>query len=65
MINSLLNSIQQVITLSAAEIDTVKALFKEKSYQKGDFFLAEGQICKQVGFVAQGLFRYYINQDGE
>lgn len=65
MINSLLNSIQKVITLSPAEIDTVTSLFKEKSYKKGEFFLEEGRICKQAGFVAKGLLRYYINHDGE
>jgi CRP-like cAMP-binding protein len=65
MINSLLNSIQNVITLSAAEVDIVTSLFKQKSYKKGDYFLKEGQICKQVGFVAKGLLRYYINHDGE
>jgi len=65
MIKSLLHSIQNLITLSPAERDIVTSLFKEKSYKKGDFFLAEGQICKQVGFVAKGLLRYYINHDGE
>jgi len=65
MIKSLLNSIQKVITLSPAEIDIVTSLFKAKTYKKGDFFLEEGRICKQVGFVAQGLMRYYINLDGE
>jgi len=65
MINNLLNSIQKVITLSPAEIDTVKTLFKEKIYKKGDFFLEEGRICKHAGFVAKGLMRFYINKDGE
>ncbi len=65
MINNLLNSIQHVITLSPAEIDIVTALFKQKSYKKGAYFLEEGRICKQVGFVAKGLLRYYINHDGE
>lgn len=65
MINNLLDSIQNLITLSPAEIGTVTALFKEKSYKKGDFFLEEGRICKQVGFVVKGLMRYYINHDGE
>lgn len=65
MINSLLNSIHKVITLSPAEVDTVTSLFKEKTYKKGDFFLEEGRICKQVGFVAKGLMRYYINHNGE
>jgi CRP-like cAMP-binding protein len=65
MINSLLNSIQNLITLSPKEIETVKSLFKEKHYKKGDFFLEEGRICKHVGFVAKGLMRFYINHDGE
>lgn len=65
MINNLLYSIQKIITLSLEEKDTVTSLFKEKTYKKGDFFLAEGQICKQVGFVTKGLLRYYINHDGE
>ena len=65
MINSLLNNIQHLINLSQAEKETVRALFKEQAYRKGEFFLAEGQICKQVGFVAKGLMRYYVNHDGE
>ena len=65
MINSLLYSIRNLIPLSPAEAGIVTSLFKEKTYKKGDFFLKEGQICKQVGFVAKGLMRYYINQDGE
>ena len=65
MIKSLLDSIQNIITLSATEKDIVISLFKEKTYKKGDFFLADGQICKQVGFVTKGLLRYYINHDGE
>ena len=43
----------------------VTSLFKEKTYKKGDYFLTEGQICKQVGFISKGLMRYYINHDGE
>jgi len=65
MINSLLDSIQNLITLSPSEKELAITLFKEKIYKKGDFFLAEGQICKQVGFVAKGLLRYYINHNGE
>jgi CRP-like cAMP-binding protein len=65
MIDSLLQSIQHVIPLSASEKDIVISLFKEKTYKKGAFFLEEGNICKQVGFVTKGLLRYYINHDGE
>lgn len=62
---SLLYSIKNLITLSPVETTIVTSLFKEKKYKKGDFFLAEGKICNQVGFVVRGLLRYYINHDGE
>ena len=65
MIQSLLDSIQNLITLSTTEKDIVVSLFEEKKYKKGDFFLEEGKICKHVGFVTKGLLRYYINHDGE
>lgn len=65
MINSLINSIQKVIALSPEEIAIVTTLFKEKTFKKGEYFLEEGRICRQVGFVAKGLLRYYINHDGE
>src|SRR5205085_5415374 len=47
------------------KIDCINLLFKSKSIKKNDFFLAEGQVCKQVGFIIKGLMRYYINDDGE
>jgi len=65
MIQSLLDSIQNLITLSTTEKDIVVSLFEEKKYKKGDFFLEEGKICKHVGFVTKGLLQYYINHDGE
>jgi hypothetical protein len=65
MITSLLDNIQNLISLDQGEKDLITSLFKEKRYTKGDFFLAEGQICKHVGFITQGLMRYYINHDGE
>ena len=65
MPNKLIITIQSLIDLNPKEIDSINLLFKEKSIKKGDFFLAEGQICKQVGFIVKGLMRYYINHDGE
>ena len=65
MINNLLDNIQSLITLNEAEKNVIISLFKERTYKKGDFFLADGQICKHVGFITKGLMRYYINHDGE
>ena len=65
MTEKLINTIQSIIDLDPKEIDCIKLLWKEKSIKKGDLFLAEGQICKQVGFIVNRLMRYYINHDGE
>ena len=65
MINNLLNNIQSVIKISNEEQEIIVSHFKKLTYKKGDFFLAEGQVCKQVGFITKGLMRYYINDDGE
>ncbi|WP_107685735.1 Crp/Fnr family transcriptional regulator [Niastella koreensis] len=65
MIDQLITSIQFFIELDLKEIDILKELFKERSVKKGDFFLAEGQTCKYVGFIVKGIMRYYINHEGE
>lgn len=65
MTENLLSKIQSIVDLSPEEIDLIKMLFRPKLLKKSDFFLAEGQVCKQVGFLVKGLMRYYINSDGE
>jgi CRP-like cAMP-binding protein len=65
MIEKLISSIQSIIDLTQKEVEYMNELFKEKQIKKGDFFLEEGQVCKQVGFITNGLIRYYINHDGE
>ncbi len=61
----LFNSIQSLITVSVEEKDLIRSLFKKTSIKKGEFFLAEQQVCKHVGFILSGVMRYYINTDGE
>ncbi|WP_121326571.1 MULTISPECIES: Crp/Fnr family transcriptional regulator [unclassified Flavobacterium] len=65
MKEQLIVSVQSLINLSLKDIDCIKVLFKEKSVKKGEFFLADGQVCQHVGFILKGLMRYFINQDGE
>jgi len=65
MTEELIISIQSLIDLHSKEKDCIRQLFKEKSIKKGGFFLADGQVCKHVGFIIKGLMRYYINHDGE
>jgi CRP-like cAMP-binding protein len=65
MKKKLIDNIQSFIDLTPIEVDRINQLFKEKQLKKGSFFLAEGQVCKHVGFITKGLIRYYINYDGE
>lgn len=61
----LLLFIQSIIDVDSEEAHSIQKLFKPKSLKKGDFFLAEGQVSKHVGFLVKGVMRYYINHDGE
>lgn len=65
MTEKLIISIKSIIDLTPKEVDCINQLFRKKELKKGDFFLAEGQVCKQVGFIVKGLIRYYINDDGD
>jgi CRP-like cAMP-binding protein len=65
MAENLIAIIKSMIDLAPGEIDIIHRLFKEKTIKKGEFFLAEGQVCKYVGFIVKGIMRYYINYNGE
>lgn len=61
----LIHNIKSIISLSEGEEERIRTIFKMKFYRKGDYLLKEGQICKEVGFINEGLVRYFINKDGE
>ncbi|MDW7693043.1 Crp/Fnr family transcriptional regulator [Flammeovirgaceae bacterium SG7u.111] len=43
----------------------VKTLFTECSLKKGEFFLKEGEVAKNFGFLQQGVVRaFYRNNEG-
>lgn len=61
----LLNAIRQVVTLATDEEQIVDALFEPHYIDAGNFFLQAGEVCQYVGFINEGLLRYYILEDGE
>lgn len=61
----LIAAIKSIIKISPDEEKIVQRLFRRKTYKKGTFFLKEGEVCRQVGFITRGILRYYINDDGE
>lgn len=58
--------IQQFAPLDTQQIEVIESRGTVIELKKGDYFIEEGKILKQVGFVLEGIFRiYYFNQKGE
>ena len=47
------------------EVNKIAACFVPKSLSKKDYFLKEGEYCKNVGYVEVGSFLYFQLIDGE
>lgn len=48
------NSLQQIISS-----------FYLKEFKKNDFFVEEGKISSEIGFIESGMFQYFVWKDGE
>ena len=58
-------NISKHIDLSDKELDDFCNLFQNKSVNKKDFLLREGEVCNFEGFVSKGLLRvYHIDNKG-
>ena len=55
------NYLEAFDILTKEEIDLFEKKVIRKKLKKGDFFIKEGQICKEVGFVTSGLFRSFYH----
>jgi CRP-like cAMP-binding protein len=53
------------IKLRAGEKELIQSLFDEVKFHKGNLFLRAGDVCDNLGFVCRGIFRYYIDREGE
>lgn len=53
------------IDLTATEFDDFYNSLTVKNYQKKDYLLHEGEVCKNQFFIIEGLTRsYYVNDKG-
>lgn len=61
------NYLKDFNILTNDEIDLFEKKVAHKKLRRGDFFIKEGQISKEVGFVTSGLFRsfYYSSLQEE
>ncbi|MDO6739477.1 Crp/Fnr family transcriptional regulator [Wenyingzhuangia sp. 2_MG-2023] len=61
------NYLQTFDILTEKEIDLFESKVRKKRLRKGDFFIKENRISKEVAFVVSGLFRsfYYSSSEEE
>lgn len=51
---------------SEREIEEFLKLFEFRKVRKNDYFIKEGERCKEVAFIKSGIFRsFYISDDGK
>ncbi len=61
----LVRSIRQIDSLTDEDADILRRIVESKDYKKGQFLTRQGQIENYVYFVAAGIVRNYLVQDGE
>ncbi len=48
------------------DCDIIVKYFEKRQINKGDYFVKEGKICSEIGFIESGLFQYFsISEKGE
>lgn len=66
MTNNFKNYIKQITPISDKEFDETVIFFQEQTLRKGDFFIKQDKVCKQIAFIVKGTLRtYYINDKAE
>lgn len=66
MTNNFKLFIRQTVSISDQEFDETVKFFKEKTIQKGEHFLKQGEVCRHIAYINEGLFRtYYFNDKAE
>lgn len=63
--NALKEYITRISPLSEAAWQEFSALFTQKVLKKGEFFIRENEMARQMGFITQGVIRaFYRNPEG-
>jgi CRP-like cAMP-binding protein len=65
MYSNLLEQLSHITELDEQEVDLIKSSFKPFFLAKGSFFLRAGEVNKHVGFLNEGLVRYFVYKDDE
>jgi len=61
-----IKAIEYFVHLDDEEKEFISSLIVCKTYEKDDYFLRTGEVCREAGFIQKGLVRYYtIKDNGE
>ncbi len=58
------NGINKILNLPSDLLAQFITKFKPVSVSKGDYFLSEGKLCKNIGLLTKGAFYSYYQKDG-
>ncbi len=60
------NYLEQYVSLSTAQFDTLEASLRGMELSAGDYLLREGNVCRTICFVQKGTLRVlHFDQDDE
>lgn len=66
MIDVLFHHIQEKVSLTGEDRESIKTFFISKKLRKRQYLLQEGNVCKHLTFIAKGLLRTYnVDDKGE
>ncbi|MBC9915123.1 Crp/Fnr family transcriptional regulator [Chitinophaga varians] len=52
--------------LTAADLDELQLIMKTIRLEKQDYFIREGNVCRQLAFLSKGILRsFYVKDNGE
>ncbi len=57
--------LQNSFPFDSKSIAVVEECFESRNLEKGNYFLKEGQYCKQIAYVEKGAFVYFEYINGE
>lgn len=60
------DNIHQIVPLTAIEKEAIERAFSPVRFHKGEQWIEEGKVCRQVAYVMEGKLRiYYLDDNGE
>lgn len=65
MHDRLIQTIKQIVLIDSDEETIFLSVFKPMYLKKGDFFLKVGEVNNKLGFVVEGLVRYFVYKNKE